>query len=574
MRARWIVAFDGDRPARKNWPSTSCVPIPTTPAAWGDMVARLVDGPPAAAVRAARLAGAGRAGRSSCPRGPYAVLHVGASHAAQALAAGALARRSPTRLAARGIEPVWSAGRGEEALVAACDPERPLALVRGHARPRADVAPARPARRCWSRPTPASRTSARVAGTPTVTLFGPGSATIAGAGRFCAAIPWRAVAVDPFPCRDQRVLFRREIDWVRRCGRTTAECARPRCMDAIDVEACSSAIADVLARPDPRVVAAAMNARRLLRALGRPARRRALRARARPRRARAARPRRLLLEPGPRRHRARPRADVRARRGEAARRGDRGRHARRARRALPADRRARDPRRAGTRARRAHRRGDRVRAPRGGSARGRARDRRARPDALARRRARARAAALPLVGRVRRARRAARRRRRPSLGRRAPERRDVAALRLRQGLARRAWRALFDEAARRHDARFVLLGHRAHAAVRRDQRRRPARPDRLPRDARAGAHALRGADRAGRRRAQRRLFPRRLVPAHRRLAVVGPAPGHPQVARTRRRTRASSTCRWSAPATTCARSRRPTCSRRSTSRSPLPGRPR
>ena len=55
---------------------------------------------------------------------------------------------------------------------------------------------------------------------PTVTLFGPGSAQLAGPGSFWRDTPWRAVGRDPFPCRDQRVLFRREIDWVRRCHRT------------------------------------------------------------------------------------------------------------------------------------------------------------------------------------------------------------------------------------------------------------------------------------------------------------------------------------------------------------------
>ena len=57
---------------------------------------------------------------------------------------------------------------------------------------------------------------------------------------------YRAVTVDPFPCRDQRVLFKREIAWVRRCGRTLAECAHPRCMDAIEVDAVTAAIASLV----------------------------------------------------------------------------------------------------------------------------------------------------------------------------------------------------------------------------------------------------------------------------------------------------------------------------------------
>jgi len=83
----------------------------------------------------------------------------------------------------------------------------------------------------------------RVVGTPTVALFGPGSATIYGAGDFWRDAPYRAVTVDPFPCRDQRVLFKREIAWVRRCARSVQECSHPRCMDAIPVQRVMAAIA-------------------------------------------------------------------------------------------------------------------------------------------------------------------------------------------------------------------------------------------------------------------------------------------------------------------------------------------
>ena len=83
----------------------------------------------------------------------------------------------------------------------------------------------------------------RIVGTPTVALFGPGSVTLTGAGAFWREVPYRAVTVDPFPCRDQRTLFKREIAWVRRCERSPAECPHPRCMDAIGVEAVAAAIA-------------------------------------------------------------------------------------------------------------------------------------------------------------------------------------------------------------------------------------------------------------------------------------------------------------------------------------------
>ena len=250
MRARWIVAFDGDLPASKNWPIDRLVPYPAVPGTWGDMVARLVDGPPAPQYAPSQWPAA-PAAAFELPRSLFAVLHVGASTPLK-LWPPERWRAIAQRIAARGIEPVWSAGRGEEARVAACDPE-------GRWRSYAGTLDLAQMRALLDRaslvvsPDTGIAHLARIAGTPSVTLYGPGSATITGAGRFYAAIPWRAVAIDPFPCRDQNVLFRREIAWVRRCGRSTAECARPRCMEAIDVEACSSAIEAVLAQPDLRV---------------------------------------------------------------------------------------------------------------------------------------------------------------------------------------------------------------------------------------------------------------------------------------------------------------------------------
>lgn len=74
----------------------------------------------------------------------------------------------------------------------------------------------------------------RITGTPTIALFGPGSSVVSGPGAYWRDSPLRAVTVEPFACRDQTLLFKREIAWVRRCGRSTEECASPRCMQAIE----------------------------------------------------------------------------------------------------------------------------------------------------------------------------------------------------------------------------------------------------------------------------------------------------------------------------------------------------
>jgi len=239
MRSRWIVAFEGDPNERRNWIVDALRPYPDHPAAWGDIVATLVDGPPPQRYASTDWP-APAAAPFAMPAQPYAVLHVGASTPLKLWPADRWAALAAW-FDARGIAPVWSAGQGQEEIVHACDPERRFAGYAGNldltqlwhllANARMLVAP----------DTGVAHLG-RVVGVPTVALFGPGSATVSGAGEFWRDAPYRAVTVDPFPCRDQRILFRREISWVRRCARTLAECPEPRCMQAISIAAVTEAL--------------------------------------------------------------------------------------------------------------------------------------------------------------------------------------------------------------------------------------------------------------------------------------------------------------------------------------------
>ena len=247
MGARHIVAHGGDTPPTKNWFVDDARAFRDAPASWGELVADLVDGaaprphartdwphPPSAPV--------------DRPGGDYAVLHVGASTALKLWPAERWTALA-TALAERGLAVVWSAGRGEEALAQACDP--------GHRHPstagRLDLA------QLWRllagaavvvSPDTGVAHMARAAFAPTITLFGPGSAVLCG-GPFWQETPWRALGEAQFPCRDQTKLFRRRVDWVRRCSRGTDECPVPRCMQAIGVAAVLAAADELLARHTP-----------------------------------------------------------------------------------------------------------------------------------------------------------------------------------------------------------------------------------------------------------------------------------------------------------------------------------
>ncbi|HWQ94546.1 MAG TPA: glycosyltransferase family 9 protein [Gammaproteobacteria bacterium] len=242
LGARWIVAFAGDRPAYKSWPVDELIPYPNTPAAWGDMVAQLAPGSvPRAYAPSDWPEPPFRP--FDTPTAPYCVLHVGASTPLKLWEPEkwhALARA----LTDLGLRVVWSGGKNEQHIVAQADPDGDFQSYAG----RLDLAQlwhlVQGAQLLVSHDTGVAHLG-RLTGTPTVTLFGPGSSIICGAGDFWRNAPYRAVTIPDFPCRNQHVLFKREIAWVRRCGRGVEECPAPRCMRAIDTAMVMDAVNDL-----------------------------------------------------------------------------------------------------------------------------------------------------------------------------------------------------------------------------------------------------------------------------------------------------------------------------------------
>ena len=238
--ARWIVAFAGDTPGWKSWPVDELRPYPGRPGAWGDLVCELIDGEPPPPFDPRDWPSPQAAPYEAPPAPDYAVLHAGASTPLKRWEPGSW-RRLAEHLQREGIQPVFLAGRGEEAVVAEIDPagrhpsyagrlalEQVFHLLRGA--------------RLLVAPDTGIAHLGRVAGVPTVALFGPGSALICGAGQFWRASPYWSVTAADFACRDQPVLFRRRVEWVRRCGRSTRTCPAPRCMQAVAADAVAGAV--------------------------------------------------------------------------------------------------------------------------------------------------------------------------------------------------------------------------------------------------------------------------------------------------------------------------------------------
>jgi ADP-heptose:LPS heptosyltransferase len=96
----------------------------------------------------------------------------------------------------------------------------------------------------------------RVAGVPTLALFGPGSALLSGAGEFWRDSPYTALTIPDFPCRDQTVTMRRNVRWIRRCerfqGTAPGLCPEARCMLALSTDDVSRAAVQLLSVPKIR----------------------------------------------------------------------------------------------------------------------------------------------------------------------------------------------------------------------------------------------------------------------------------------------------------------------------------
>ena len=227
LGARWIAALAGGRPGWKNWGADELVEFPRQPADLGEIFASLA-GPGSGRYRPGDWP-APEYKPFALPPAPYAVLHVGASTPLKQWPAERWVELAE-RLARR-YTVAWSAGPNEAHLIpagaaVAYPGNLDLAQV-WHLLANATVLVA---------PDSGVANMAKLTWTRTVCLFGPSSARLTGRGEFWKDAPYTEVTVADFACRDQPVLFGREVIWVRTCRRTLAECARPRCMEALAVD--------------------------------------------------------------------------------------------------------------------------------------------------------------------------------------------------------------------------------------------------------------------------------------------------------------------------------------------------
>lgn len=246
LQARHVCGFAGDKPGWKNALLDEARPFPDQPACFGDFAADLIDGPPPRRYQPEDWPWAPSRDFQR-PSQPYAVLHLGASSPLKYWPASrwqALANW----LNAQGITPIWSAGAKETELVRQADAEGRFTSLAGQLDLLQLAHLLREATLLVCPDTGVAHLG-RLTGTPTATLFGPGSPEISGAGEYWRDSRFEALSA-PISCRDQDVTFRRHAKWIKRCARSYGlgqmQCPAPRCMEMIPLEEVQAACARLL----------------------------------------------------------------------------------------------------------------------------------------------------------------------------------------------------------------------------------------------------------------------------------------------------------------------------------------
>lgn len=242
--SKWIVGFGGNSSWYKNLFIDEFRSWPSEAMALGDIFATLVEGPSPKAYSTDQWKTPPHEPFEIPPR-PFAVFHVGASSPLKLWPPNrwkALAEK----LEAMGLRIIFTPGKGETSLVDKIDPKS------HYQRLDLDLPQMfkllREANLVVSPDTGIAHL-ARIAGVPSVTLFGPGSATACGPGNFWINIPWKSAGEQAFSCRDQHTMFGRDSPNIFHCRRSTQECSKALCMEAISVDMALSECKAMLQAP-------------------------------------------------------------------------------------------------------------------------------------------------------------------------------------------------------------------------------------------------------------------------------------------------------------------------------------
>lgn len=239
---RWIVTHAGDYPAYKNWFVDELIPLPDRVTAMPDLMADLCSPDQRAQYSTTDWPIIDVA--TPKPEAPYIVFHIGASSPLKLWPIDRWLSLGEA-LHNRGYPIVVTCGPGEEALLEPFQNHHAFTqLVPGTFSLLQMWTLIQQAQLLISPDTGISHI-AKLTNTPLVCLFGPGPAELVGHSDFFSGHPARYLS-KPVPCRDQPVIFKRPVSWLKFCERNTTQCNNPVCIKSITVDDAMKASLELL----------------------------------------------------------------------------------------------------------------------------------------------------------------------------------------------------------------------------------------------------------------------------------------------------------------------------------------
>ncbi len=243
LGSKWIKAFAEDKKTYKSWPVDELIPYSNKPANWADMNTDLINGPAPQPYNPEDWPAPSTTPYEH-PEQPYCVLHVGASTPLKMWPAENW-QNVAQNLSSQGFQVVWSAGKNEKNIVDSIDPNQ---TYKSYAE-KLDLT------QLWDlilnaklliSPDTGIAHIGKITNTPTITIFGPGSATICGAGKFWQNASYNSISPDNIKCKNQNILFNRTLPWVQRCGRSVDKCSNHICMKSVTPDMLANMIKEIL----------------------------------------------------------------------------------------------------------------------------------------------------------------------------------------------------------------------------------------------------------------------------------------------------------------------------------------
>ena len=230
--SRWIVTHEGDYPAYKNWFVDKLIPMPGNVKAMPDLMIDLCE--PEIRTSYNETDWEQPDVKLDLPENNYIVFHIGASSSLKLWATNYWEELAD-KLNKSGFSIIVTCGPGEEELIKPFYNNNSIyKIIPGSFSLLQMWELIKNAELLVSPDTGISHI-AKVTNTPLVCIFGPGPYELVGES-ICFQKHQGKYISKPIACRDQPVIFKRPVTWLKFCERSEDQCSEAKCIKQIEFD--------------------------------------------------------------------------------------------------------------------------------------------------------------------------------------------------------------------------------------------------------------------------------------------------------------------------------------------------